>query len=194
MGKGLELLRRFSEVEAILVDIDLKVHVTAGLKECFQPSEGINVNILNEKEGDIRMKRKGKIRMLIIILGIVVVIGLGLGGALIFTSGERREGRSLPITDVDFKKLNDGTYIGEYEGGMNKWRTNEVEVTVSSGKVTDIKLLKHKENRPPEFTDKLYNRVIKSQSLQVDTISGATITSKAYLKSVENALLKAQKN
>ncbi|WP_219620963.1 FMN-binding protein [Bacillus sp. V3-13] len=137
------------------------------------------------------MKRKGKIGMLIIILVIFVVTGLG--GALIFTSGERREGRSLPITDVDFKQLNDGTYIGKYEGGMYKWRANEVQVTVSSGKVTDIKLLKHKENQSPEFTDKLYNRVIKSQSLQVGTISGATITSKAYLKSVENALDKAQK-
>ncbi|WP_219620964.1 FAD:protein FMN transferase [Bacillus sp. V3-13] len=46
MEKGLELLRRFSGAEAILVDIDLQVHVTAGLKECFQAGEGISVNIL----------------------------------------------------------------------------------------------------------------------------------------------------
>lgn len=129
--------------------------------------------------------------MLIVMLVIFVVIVAG--GAILFTSGERREGRSLSITDVDFKQLNDGTYIGEYEGGQFKWRANEVQVTVSSGKVTDIKLLKHKENQSPEFTYKLYDRVIESQSLQVDTISGATITSKAYLKSVENALVKAQR-
>ncbi len=140
------------------------------------------------------MKRKGKIRMLIIIpvvLGIVVAVGLG--GAIVCTSGERREGKNLPIAVVDFKKLKGGTYIGEYAGGMYKWRANEVQVTVFSGKVTDIKLLKNKEKRPPEFTDNLYNRVIKAQSLQVDTISGATLTSKAYLKSVENALAKAEK-
>ena len=132
--------------------------------------------------------------MLIIIPVILVtIVGLGLGGALVFTSGERREAKNLPIAIVDFKKLKDGTYIGEYEGGMYKWRANEVQVTVSSSKVTDINILKHKENRPPEFTDNLYNRVIKAQSLQVDTISGATLTSKAYLKSVENALAKAEK-
>ena len=137
------------------------------------------------------MKRKGKIRMLINITVILVtIVGLGLGGAIIFTSGERREGRNLPIAVVDFKKLKDGTHIGEYEGGMKKLRANEVQVTMSSGKVTDIKILKHKENQSPEFTGKLYDRVIKAQSLQVDTISGATITSKAYLKSVENALAK----
>lgn len=45
--KGLGFLRRFSGVEAIFVNIDLQVHVTAGLKECFQPGEGISVNILN---------------------------------------------------------------------------------------------------------------------------------------------------
>jgi FAD:protein FMN transferase len=51
MEKGLELLRGFSGAEAILVDIDLQVYVTSGLKECFQASEGLNVNILNLKEG-----------------------------------------------------------------------------------------------------------------------------------------------
>jgi uncharacterized protein with FMN-binding domain len=38
----------------------------------------------------------------------------------------------------------------------------------------------------------LYSRVIAQQSLQVDTISGATLTSKAYLQAVENALVQAQ--
>lgn len=140
------------------------------------------------------MKRKGKVRMLVTILVVVViVIVMGLGGALIFTSGERREAKNLPIAVMDFKQLNDGTYTGEYEGGMYKWRANKVQVAVSSGKVTDIKILEQKVNQSPEFTDTLYNKVIKSQSLQVDTISGATLTSKAYLKSVENALKKAQK-
>jgi len=42
-------------------------------------------------------------------------------------------------------------------------------------------------DRKPEFTAELYNRVINAQSLQVDTISGATITSKAYLKAVADS-------
>lgn len=138
------------------------------------------------------MKRKGKVVMIIVIILAALAV-IGGAGAIACTSEERREGKNLPIAAIDFKELNDGTYDGEYEGGMYKWRTNKVQVTVSSGNVTDIKILEHKENRPPEFTDKLYDRVIKAQSLQVDTVSGATITSKAYLKSVENALAKAQK-
>lgn len=139
----------------------------------------------------VKTKRKGKMTMWIIAL--VVLLGASAGGALLFTEGERREGRNLPIQAVDFKNLKDGTYVGTYEGGKYKLRANRVQVTVSSGKVTDIKLLMHKENRPPDFTGNLYGKVIASQSLQVDTVSGATITSKAYLKSVEDALYWAQK-
>lgn len=130
---------------------------------------------------------------IIIPAALVTIAGLVLGGGILFTAGERREAKNLPIAVVDFNNLNDGTYVGEYEGGMYKWRANKIEVTVSSGKVTDIKILEHKENRKPEFTNKLYDRVIEAQSLQVDTVSGATLTSKAYLKSVENALKQAQK-
>ncbi|MFZ5987382.1 MAG: FMN-binding protein [Bacillota bacterium] len=72
-------------------------------------------------------------------------------------------------------------------------RACKSRVTVSSGKVTNIELLKNKENQPLEFTNRLFNRVIEAQSLKVDTISGATLTSKAYLQGVENALEQAQK-
>lgn len=139
-------------------------------------------------------KKKGKFKMLkIILLGIVAIVIIGGIIGRSFLSKEHREAINLPIAVVKFNQLNDGTYIGEYEGGMYKWRTSEVKVTVSSGKVTDIELLKNIENRPPEFTNKLFDRVITSQSLQVDAISGATLTSKAYLKSVENAVKKALK-
>ncbi len=131
--------------------------------------------------------------MLITIIVLVTLVVVGLGGALFFTEGERREAKNLPISTVDFKQLNDGTYIGEYEGGMYKWRANKVQINVSSNQVIDIKLLEHTEKRTSEFTDELFGRVVQSQSLQVDTISGATLTSKACLKAVENALDKAQR-
>lgn len=147
-----------------------------------------------EKAGNnfkkVRKRRKGKFMM---ILGIIfILILVTAGGAIMFTSKERKEGKNLTINNIDFKNLKDGVYIGEYEGGMYKWRANKVQVTVSKGKVTDIQILEDKEKQTKEFTGKLYNRVLDEQSLQVDTISGATITSKAYLKSVEDALQKAE--
>ncbi len=129
------------------------------------------------------------------IITAIVVSGLGIAGGIGWSklSKEHREARSLPLNAVDFGKLNDGTYHGVYEGGMYKWRKNECDVTVKNGKVADIKLTAcidpAKENAGAEM---MYERVIAAQSLQVDTVSMATLTSKAYLQAVENALIPAQ--
>ncbi len=129
----------------------------------------------------------------IIALAIVVVLGAGGLVGWSYIAREHKQTMSLPLDAVDFGSLKDGVYVGSYEGGMYKWRENTVEVTVSSGKVTDIKLLEAKfEYNETEKLDALYGRVIDRQTLQVDAISGATLTSKGFLQAVENALLQAE--
>ncbi len=105
---------------------------------------------------------------------------------------EHQEARNLAILDIDFKTLRDGTFTGFYEGGMRGWRENECTATVSGKKVVDIRLVYSKEDRPEEFFTDLYGRVLAKQSLQVDVVGGATLTSKAHLKALENALLKGR--
>ena len=128
------------------------------------------------------------------LIGLVVVAGLAVAGwkGWQYIEREHKEARSLPLNAVDFSKLKDGTYTGEYEGGMYKWRANSVRVTVSGGKVAQIEPLTGIEDQGDGKTQMLYDRVIEAQSLQVDTISGATLTANAYLQAVENALLLAE--
>ncbi|MBN2392640.1 MAG: FMN-binding protein [Anaerolineae bacterium] len=129
------------------------------------------------------------------IIAFVVVAGLGIGGGIGWSklSKEHQEARSLPLDAVDFSKLNDGVYHGAYAGGMYKWRVNECDVTVADGKVTGIQLAVSQDPGGKNTQhEALYDRVIAAQSLQVDTISGATLTSKAYLQAIENALVQAQ--
>lgn len=128
-----------------------------------------------------------------IVLVIVVLLAVAGGIGWVFLSKEHEEAKNLPLNAVDFNRLADGTYTGEYAGGMYKWRANTAKVTVAGGKVTRIESLQSLEAQSSEFTQMLYDRVIAAQSLQVDTISGATLTSKAYLQSVENALVQAQR-
>jgi uncharacterized protein with FMN-binding domain len=131
------------------------------------------------------------------IIALIVVVGLGIAGGIGWSklAKEHREARSLPLNAVDFGKLNDGAYHGVYEGGIYQWRANTCDVTVTDGKVTGIQLVVSKENPDGKNTmhETLYDRVITGQSLQVDTVSGATLTSKAYLQAVENALVQAQR-
>jgi uncharacterized protein with FMN-binding domain len=129
------------------------------------------------------------------LIALIVVVVLGIAGGIgwTFLSKEHQEARSLPLNAVDFSKLKDGTYHGAYAGGMYKWRKNECDVTVKNRKVAAIKLVVSQDpggkNTQHEV---LFDRVIQAQSLQVDTISMATLTSKAYLQAVENALIPAQ--
>lgn len=144
----------------------------------------------------VKPKRKG-IGKCCLVSFLTILVVLLIGGAIgwYFLSREHREARSLPLNKVNFGKLNDGTYHGVYEGGMYKWRYNECDVVVTGGKVSDIRLANSKDPGA-ENTDTamLFDRVIKEQSLQVDTITSATLTSKAYLQCVENALLQAQQD
>jgi len=127
------------------------------------------------------------------IIGSVLLVILAIAGGIgwSFLSKEHEEARNLPLDAVDFSRLRDGTYVGEYEGGMYKWRANSVRVLVASGKVAEIEPVAGVVDPKVGSVKMLYDRVISEQSTQVDTISGATLTSKAYLQAIENALLQA---
>jgi uncharacterized protein with FMN-binding domain len=67
-----------------------------------------------------------------------------------------------------------------------------VSVTVKDHKITSIKAVKQMPFAKTGSNGELFKRVISKQTPNVDTITGATITSKAYLKSIENALSQAR--
>jgi uncharacterized protein with FMN-binding domain len=142
-------------------------------------------------------KKKIKIWLgLLIILGIIALIGVI---ALLADAPLRHELKTLDIGNIDFAKLHDGTYVGEYKAIKGDSRNATVEVTISRDKITKINILKgaiDSDGKLVELSDgktidDLFQRVIKSESLQVDAISGATLTSKAHLKALEKALKQA---
>ncbi len=119
-----------------------------------------------------------------IIITALVIIFTGL---FLYVSRGLDEKSQPELAGVTAQGLADGTYEGGYDGG--RW-TNRMKVTVSGEKMTDITILQNVlfplENVPPE----LFQRVIAAQTTNVDTVASATVTSKAYLKSIENALTK----
>jgi uncharacterized protein with FMN-binding domain len=120
-----------------------------------------------------------------IILSILMVFILITAGGIFFLSRGLASGSKLVINDVKLSAVKDGIYNGKYKGG--RW-TNEVNLTVKDHKITNIDLVKDVLFPKPEVTKELFNNVVKEQNVNVDAISGSTITSKAYLKSIENAL------
>ncbi|KWX71239.1 FMN-binding protein [Paenibacillus jilunlii] len=147
----------------------------------------------------VRRKRKFKMWAIIIFIIFGVITLLILGGVL-FSAPGRREIQQLTIDALDFKKLRNGTYVGQFTGTKDHFRDTKVQVTIRGGQISDIQILKgaiDKQGNPLELKRgqsiaDLFGHVIQSQSLQVDVISGATLTSKAHLKALENALKQAQ--
>lgn len=154
-------------------------------------------NLLYEEYKLMKSKTKMKSRKtikrvmsIIVVLIVILTIAGKIGWSML--KKEHNEILSMSFANVDFNKLDDGTYEGYFKGGMYKWRENRIQVIINSGKVTSVKVLEHSEGVSEELTNELFERVIKAQLFGVDTISGATLTSKAYLKGFEDALLKAQ--
>ena len=125
---------------------------------------------------------KKAMTVILSILGVLVVVGAG--GVFYITNG-LEAGENLAINPVDLTAIEDGTYAGVYQAG--RW-SNEVAVSVADHQIANIAVVKTVTIDDPEMTSTIINNVIKNQSTTVDTVSGATVTSKAYLKSIENAL------
>ena len=104
----------------------------------------------------------------------------------------RQNRRQIEQLKKYFKGLKDGIYYGKSNG----YYTNsiEVKVTVKDGKIAKIELIKNKDDES-YFDNKkagiLGERIISSQSTNIDTISGATTSSKGFINAVVNALEKA---
>lgn len=81
--------------------------------------------------------------------------------------------------------LKDGRYRGRYQGG--RW-SNDVEVVVQNGEMKDITVVKDGLFPRPDVARKLFPSILERQRTDVDAVSGATLTSRAYLRAVEDAL------
>ncbi|MHC1696286.1 MAG: FMN-binding protein [Eubacteriales bacterium] len=126
----------------------------------------------------------------IIILSIIsiVIISAIITIKIIYSDIEQNLNylKSIKIEDVDLTKIPDGKYTGSYETFPV---AATVEVTVKDHVITAIDIIKH-DNGQGKAAEYIIYDVIKTGSLQVDAISGATYSSKVILKAIENALLK----
>lgn len=84
----------------------------------------------------------------------------------------------------------DGVYQGTAEGFGGPV---SVEVTIEGGDLTEIRLLDVSGEDPAYLTqvESLLDRMLQTQGVNVDTISGATFTSKGLINAVTEALRKA---
>lgn len=119
------------------------------------------------------------------ILPIAAVIVLGLACLVVLNLPKPV---TASDTSFDLAQIADGTYPGSCDNGLVKVR---VAVTVKNHTIEKVELLEH-DNGLGSAAEVITDTVVQRQSVEVDTISGATASSKTILKAVENALAEGQ--
>lgn len=128
------------------------------------------------------MKIKAIFKVAIIVIAIFLIVSVG--GIFYLTRG-LGEGSETKLNGINLSALEDGTYQGTYNNG--RW-TNQLEITVKEHEIIDIKINEDVTFAMQGVSEELFQKVMQAQNTTVDAVSQATITSKAYLKSIENAL------
>ena len=119
----------------------------------------------------------------IVIVVLILIVGFSIYFAFVF-SGMEDKLAAVELSEVDLSKIEDGIYKGEEKVGLV---AAIVEVEVKDNKISSIKLVDHRNwrGKPAEV---IIDKVIEEQKTNVDTISGATASSKVILKAIENSL------
>lgn len=83
-------------------------------------------------------------------------------------------------------KWRDGEYQGVARGYIDDIT---VKVTIRNGRIHAVEPLQHRENRPRTALEAIPERVVETQGIEgIDAVTGATVTSRAVLQAVKQAL------
>lgn len=124
-------------------------------------------------------------KVTIIIIIMVLVGGVFSAGNYILELREYKKSiADIAITDVNLYNISDGTYVGSYDA---KLVAAEVQVDVYDHTIKDVYIVYHK-NKRGKNAESIVEEIKSAQSLEVDSITGATNSSKVILKAIQNAL------
>lgn len=124
-----------------------------------------------------------KKKILLIAGAIIAVLLVAVLTSMVLFS---REVAAIRIGSVDLSSIEDGVYLGEHK---TRLVSAQVKVTVKNHQIASIEIMKH-ENGRGKPAEEIVDAVVRVQSLQVDAVSGATVSSKVILKAIESALTK----
>jgi uncharacterized protein with FMN-binding domain len=130
------------------------------------------------------MKKAKKRYAVIICISVVLIVVavLVVRGALQRIASQAA---NLEISMVNLSEISNGTYLGEYSSGPV---LVQVSVEINNHQIESVHILKHEKGLGGK-AEAIVDEIVRSQSLEVDCVSGATVSSMCILKAVEDALM-----
>lgn len=124
---------------------------------------------------------KKALKIILVLLGIITIVGI-LSYNYMNENLYRLAKRT--IEDVDLTEISDGSYQGSYDSFPI---SVEVTVTIADHAYRSITIDKHVTGQG-QAAEGLPEIILEKQSLEVDSISGATYSSKAIMMAIIDAL------
>lgn len=128
------------------------------------------------------MKKNRKI----ILIGIFCLLLLVFIFVQILSHRIVKQANDIAINDIDLSSVENGEYIGEYAITPVYAK---VKISVKNQEIVDIQILEHN-NGLGTSAEKIVDKVLENQSLDIDAVSGATVSSRCILKAIDNAIEK----
>lgn len=127
------------------------------------------------------MEKKTIIPMVILVL----IVGLVLVWFIV-NNNIVKQANQIIISNVELSGVEDGIYTGEYIQSPVK---AVVQVEIKNHEINKIKVLEH-QNGLGQKAEIIVDDILEKQKLDIDLVTGATVSSKVILKAVEDALSK----
>jgi uncharacterized protein with FMN-binding domain len=132
---------------------------------------------------------KKVIKIILLVLAIIILGGVAFYYFQIRPKLQEYEKvRHITINEIPLSNVADGTYSGTYNYADTG---STVEVTVNDHQIENFEIQETGLNTDyaKRAAKEIVPKVINAQSNTVDVVSGATTSSKAYLKALEYALM-----
>ncbi|MCL2805975.1 MAG: FMN-binding protein [Treponema sp.] len=94
--------------------------------------------------------------------------------------------KSITAQMPDLSQINDGVYRGFYDVSGTPVKVT-LDVILQNNRITNIEIINHFRSPIGKKAENIIWQIIEKQNLDIDAVSGATASSKAILKAVENA-------
>jgi len=127
-----------------------------------------------------------KKRVKIAIISLLVLVVPTIIYFTFFSSNGLADLKAVEINVLQLETIEDGTYKGLYEYNDNVYAS--VEVTILNHEITIIDVIENTSSKA-DLVIEIPIEIIDAQSLQIDDVTGATISSRIVILAVQNALV-----
>jgi len=133
--------------------------------------------------GSRRVRRNLDRKPVALAVLIVALLGASFG---VMTSIRYHSLRSMRISMPDIVTLEDGSYAGSATDGYFMYK---VKVSVVAHRIISVESLANRTSSYARLAEGVYPRVVRSQTVDVDAVTGATTTCRVLLEAIRSALV-----